>query len=438
MKGQIRNIYPGGNTSKGFYSYYSYILPQKKAKKIICIKGGPGTGKSTMMKRIGTYFAEQGEPVDFMWCSSDPDSLDGIVLRKRKIALLDGTAPHIVDPVNPGAVDEIVNLGQFWDEEAIRPYREQIMQCDAAIKQNYKMTYHYLNIAGQKNQMLRDLYMAGYGTWMPDGKPLKKESRRTLPQEQVPGEEAEYEAVQEREQQTSLQADGKAGVSAGGKGILRDLRDELKMRLRSFTAIKRALNKRSREFALGVDTRYGEVQKYFAGAITPKGMLHGLDSLTASLRQVIVLESPTGFPSEQILQPCAEWLQEMGFDLELYYCPLDPEHKLEHIVIPEPGIGIITENSYHSCSIQEKTAKRMHLHGAACFDDRFDTARQLFETLEQEQHENLERAQMFLKRAKLLHDDLELCYVPAMDFSLLEQETQRLIDEIRSIGKAGK
>ena len=75
------------------------------------------------MKEVGNHFAEQGEDVDFLWCSSDPDSLDGIVLKKRRIALLDGTAPHVVDPQNPGAVDEILNLGEYWVSDEIRAQR---------------------------------------------------------------------------------------------------------------------------------------------------------------------------------------------------------------------------------------------------------------------------------------------------------------------------
>ena len=84
MKGHIRNIYPGGNTPEGFYSYYNYILPQRKAEKIFCLKGGPGVGKSTFMKEIGKYFSEKGEDVDLLWCSSDADSLDGVVLKSRR------------------------------------------------------------------------------------------------------------------------------------------------------------------------------------------------------------------------------------------------------------------------------------------------------------------------------------------------------------------
>jgi hypothetical protein len=45
-----RHDFPGGNTSKGFYSLYRYILSQDEARRIICIKGGPGTGKSSLMK----------------------------------------------------------------------------------------------------------------------------------------------------------------------------------------------------------------------------------------------------------------------------------------------------------------------------------------------------------------------------------------------------
>ncbi len=66
MEGKTRNLYPGGNTPCGFYSYYNYILPQRKAEKIFCIKGGPGTGKSTLMKKIGRHFVDKGEE----WTSS--------------------------------------------------------------------------------------------------------------------------------------------------------------------------------------------------------------------------------------------------------------------------------------------------------------------------------------------------------------------------------
>ena len=48
-----RHYFPGNNTPEGFFSYYGYILGQREAEKIICIKGGPGTGKSTFLTKVG-------------------------------------------------------------------------------------------------------------------------------------------------------------------------------------------------------------------------------------------------------------------------------------------------------------------------------------------------------------------------------------------------
>ena len=95
-KGMIRHMFPGGNSSRGFFSYYSYILPQEEARRIFIIKGGPGVGKSTFMKKAGQELVERGYDVEFMHCSSDNNSLDGMVVPKLGIAMIDGTAPHVV------------------------------------------------------------------------------------------------------------------------------------------------------------------------------------------------------------------------------------------------------------------------------------------------------------------------------------------------------
>ena len=92
-----RHYFPGNNTPLGFFSYYKHILGQREANKIICMKGGPGTGKSTFMKRIGEHFAKLDENIDYLHCSADENSLDGVVLKDRKIAVIDGTSPHMTD-----------------------------------------------------------------------------------------------------------------------------------------------------------------------------------------------------------------------------------------------------------------------------------------------------------------------------------------------------
>ena len=153
-----RHYFPGNNTPVGFFSYYKYILGQREANKIICIKGGPGTGKSTFMKRIGEEFLETGEDVDFLHCSADENSLDGIVLQNRKIAVIDGTSPHITDPVNPGAVDKIINLGEYWNEDGIAANKDGIIELNEECSRWYRIAYNYLSAAKSVYRSLEEIY----------------------------------------------------------------------------------------------------------------------------------------------------------------------------------------------------------------------------------------------------------------------------------------
>ncbi|ADL11635.1 PRK06851 family protein [Acetohalobium arabaticum] len=144
-EGSIINFFPGGNTAQGFYSFYDY-LPYE-AEQVFIIKGGPGTGKSTFMKKIGERMIEEGYDIEFHWCSSDNNSLDGIVIKDLQVAFLDGTAPHLVDPENPGAVDEIINLGRYWDRKLLKEHKSEIKQLNNQIWNLFQLAYDDLAIA---------------------------------------------------------------------------------------------------------------------------------------------------------------------------------------------------------------------------------------------------------------------------------------------------
>lgn len=145
-EGKVRDFFPGGNTSLGFFSYYDYIIPPD-ATRIMVIKGGPGVGKSSFMKVLATEMNERGFDVELHHCSSDNNSLDGVVFPQIEVALIDGTSPHIVDPRNPGAVDEIIHLGDYWDENGIRRSKEEIIELNREVGLSFRRAYRYLKAA---------------------------------------------------------------------------------------------------------------------------------------------------------------------------------------------------------------------------------------------------------------------------------------------------
>lgn len=150
-KGSIKRVFPGSNTAEGFYSYYDYII-DKDAARFFIIKGGPGVGKSYFIKKVGYEMLDKGYDVEFHHCSSDSKSLDGLAVPDLKIAIIDGTAPHVVDPKYPGAVDEILYFGAFWNEDGILEHKNNIMSTTSEIKKLFNRAYRFLGAA----KLLRD------------------------------------------------------------------------------------------------------------------------------------------------------------------------------------------------------------------------------------------------------------------------------------------
>lgn len=98
------------------------------------IKGRPGTGKSTFLRKIGEAARQRGYYVEVCHCSFDPNSLDLIAVRELGFCLFDSTAPHEYFPSRPS--DEIIDIY----ERAVTPgtdeqYSAQLVQLQNSYKE---------------------------------------------------------------------------------------------------------------------------------------------------------------------------------------------------------------------------------------------------------------------------------------------------------------
>ena len=142
--------FAAANGYSGFRSYFGEVFRSDEFAKIYVLKGGPGTGKSSFMKKAENLFFEKGYKTEAIFCSSDPYSLDGVIVsgENSRVAILDGTSPHERDAVIPGAVDELINLGEFWDARWLSSERDKIIELNREKSAAYKTAYSYLGIAG--------------------------------------------------------------------------------------------------------------------------------------------------------------------------------------------------------------------------------------------------------------------------------------------------
>lgn len=154
-----KKYFVASNSAYGFKSYYDSVFDIKKYAKLYIVKGGPGTGKSYFMRKAAESAESKGYAVTYIYCSSDPDSLDGIIIDELKFAMLDGTSPHSYDAKLPGAVEEIIDLGRFWRTQMLSGSRNTIEDLNRHKSECFLRAYKYLsavkNISENIESMVR-------------------------------------------------------------------------------------------------------------------------------------------------------------------------------------------------------------------------------------------------------------------------------------------
>ena len=149
-----QSYFLGGVTANGFRTHFSEQILRPDFYTYI-LKGGPGTGKSTLMKRIAAAFPD--EPMSLYYCSSDEKSLDAVVLEDRKIAVVDGTAPHVFEAKYPLVSQELVNLGACLDKQKMQLAGNAVRQAADENAQWHQRARQYVQAVTALHQDLAQL-----------------------------------------------------------------------------------------------------------------------------------------------------------------------------------------------------------------------------------------------------------------------------------------
>lgn len=137
------DFFLGANGPAGFVSFFSRL--QSPKNHLYLIKGTPGSGKSTLMKAFAARH-ENDRLLERIHCSSDPDSLDGVLLPERRVCLLDATPPHELEPQYPLAVEESVNILAAADAAKAQPVAAQIVSLTDRIADCHRAFCRHLSL----------------------------------------------------------------------------------------------------------------------------------------------------------------------------------------------------------------------------------------------------------------------------------------------------
>lgn len=343
------SMFAGVNSPKGFVSRFSEIQNEQEDCRKIYIKGGPGMGKSTILKRIAARAEKEGYYTEVFPCSSDKNSFDGVNIPELKIALVDATAPHCSDPIYLGVGGTIFNTAECIDNGKIKGKEKEIRFWSGEKKELFAKGYNYLTAAAA--------------------------------------------LLENTEKSWEVYAD-KKGIKSEIKGMA------------------------EKYFYASARQELGKKRSLFLSAVCPDGVVSFADKVFAGC-SVVSVKGKCGV--SQFMKGIGDFALWQGFDVTVFYCPLFPEDKYEHILIPELKLAFTTYNYYHHKPGRETVDLDRYIPENTAVDDKFDS--------EQAEIMVAKAAESFAG-AKRAHAFLESIYTPAMDFGRLDEMTDELEDSI--------
>lgn len=133
------SFFLGANSKNGFTSLYGGFPPDHAFLHVL--KGGPGTGKSTLLRKLAAAAERRGLEVRRLLCSGDPDSLDGVLVPALGRAWADGTAPHVLEPRLFGVTGDYVDLGRYLSRPFSAGEKAGLLQLQEENRRCYQAAY---------------------------------------------------------------------------------------------------------------------------------------------------------------------------------------------------------------------------------------------------------------------------------------------------------
>lgn len=353
------SFFLGANSKAGYCSLFGEIYnPFEKGEHII-LKGGPGTGKSTLMKKIASKAEGKGYFTERDYCSADPSSLDAVIIPEINFSIYDGTAPHTFDPKMPGISEHIVDLGVAWNRKRLQKSINEIGQLMKDNSLQHKRVADYLSVAAQ----------------------IERESA----------------------------------------SLCLSFTDDEKLRRFADRLAARTIPKRK-----GVPM--GDVKRRFLSAVSPEGIAIQYETVVALSESIITIEDEFSAIAPVVMEYLSAVALANGYDVYKCYCPLQPNFKVDHLIIPELKLSFFTEKSYHhSIDDGEKL-----IHASRFYNKEMLKAnRQKLLAQKKAKRELVEEAVKKLSLAKSIHDRLEEYYIDATDFGIINEIGEKILDSIR-------
>ncbi len=391
MENKRLDFFLGALTPTGYAGYYSQLV-QDTTNHIVLIKGCPGTGKSTLIKRLADFLFDKGESVELIHCSQDPNSYDSLVCKNRKFTITDATPPHALEPEYPVAFEQVLPLYYCIDAAALQKHRKEIIELFDKHTFLTERATRYLAAAGS---LLQDTARTAQ-TFTNTSKAC--DFAKVLSKKYIP------------ECEESKTADD----------------DTAPYSTHTFATLQST--KCTKPKPCNEDVR-------ILSAVTHSGVECYESTILKLAKNIVALEDMYGCASKCMLYVLRQEALAKGHKIITCYCSMSPYDKIEHIIIPKLSLAFVTCNSYHLNMFLgvdvPKNVNLRRIHSARfCSKDGMNMRKKRLQFNCKATAQLILQAQDLMRQTKQCHDELESYYAKAAEFKALDRAYDKIVEQL--------
>ena len=275
------------------------------------VQGGAAASRSAVIARARRAMEGRDALVEELVCSGDPSTLDGAIFPGCRVSIADGDPPHAIQPRHPGAYEEMVSLWGCLDRRVLWDAREEIIRLEREEERLERDAGGYLYAAGALTGELASMGAAATDR-------------------------------------------GKLLAYARTGGICGSFVSEAIARAVATSECNAAM-----EFPRPAGKKGGEKVRLLS-AVTPEGQLLLRDTVAAAAPRAIAIEDSWGAVANALLEALRDLALESGLEVVTCRCPLFPFTKLDHLLLPQLGLGFLTLNRGNARELTGLTQRAIH------------------------------------------------------------------------------
>ncbi len=382
------DFFLGALTPTGFAGYYSQLV-QDTASHVVLIKGCPGTGKSTLIKRLADYLCKKGEKVELIHCAQDPSSYDGLVCKNIKFTITDATPPHTLEPMYPVAYEQVLPLYYCIDADALQQHRNEIIELFDRHAFLTERTTRYLAAAGS---LLQDTVRTAQAF---TNTTKACDFAKVLSKKYIPDNDNEKDNLNQQPKNASYAFVKYQNKKTGAKEDVRIL-----------------------------------------SAVTHSGVQCYEETILKLANNIIAIEDLHGYAAKCMLYVLRQEALAKGHGIITCYCSMSPYDKIEHIIIPKLNLAFVTCNTYH-CSYfltgkTKSNANIRRIHTTRfCNKEGMNLRKKRFRFNNKATKQLILQAQQLMGQIKQCHEKIESYYVKSADFPALDRAYNKIVEQIK-------